>query len=166
MRKIMLFGLAMAIITSANAVNTPCSGKKGGISRCENGRFVCQDGSMSASKRVCDRNTSGAGAGAAMANATAEQTPEQAARESIRKTAQAHSRDTASKPAGMKKQADHMKESAQHDLHQAKQSAKTAGTATSSAACDCRSGNLCTGHRGGQYCVTPSGQKRYQSKEH
>lgn len=32
---------------------TPCSGKKGGISHCSNGKFVCKDGSISASKKVC-----------------------------------------------------------------------------------------------------------------
>ena len=31
----------------------PCSGSKGGISHCDGGRFVCNDGSYSASKRTC-----------------------------------------------------------------------------------------------------------------
>ena len=44
---IMLPGLAMA-------ANTPCSGKKGGISHCSGGKFVCNDGSISGSKRVCE----------------------------------------------------------------------------------------------------------------
>lgn len=35
------------------AANTPCSGAKGGVAHCANGRFVCNDGSVSASKRVC-----------------------------------------------------------------------------------------------------------------
>ncbi|AKI28404.1 hypothetical protein [Moraxella phage Mcat30] len=39
--------------TPAMAQNTPCSGKKGGISHCSNGKFVCKDGSISASKKVC-----------------------------------------------------------------------------------------------------------------
>lgn len=33
----------------------PCSGKKGGISHCSGGKFVCKDGSISASKRICTR---------------------------------------------------------------------------------------------------------------
>ena len=34
--------------------NTPCSGKKGGISHCTTGgKFVCNDGSVSKSKRTC-----------------------------------------------------------------------------------------------------------------
>lgn len=37
----------------AMAKNTPCSGKKGGISHCSNGKFVCKDRSISASKKVC-----------------------------------------------------------------------------------------------------------------
>ena len=34
-------------------LRTPCSGKKGGIDRCENGKFICKDGTTSASKKVC-----------------------------------------------------------------------------------------------------------------
>lgn len=35
------------------AQNTPCSGKKGGIDHCENGKFICKDGSVSGSKKIC-----------------------------------------------------------------------------------------------------------------
>lgn len=35
--------------------NTPCSGKKGGVSHCSGGKFVCKDGSISRSKKVCSR---------------------------------------------------------------------------------------------------------------
>jgi hypothetical protein len=38
----------------ANAANTPCSGKKGGISHCENGRFICNDNTVSQSKKTCE----------------------------------------------------------------------------------------------------------------
>lgn len=31
----------------------PCSGKKGGISHCSGGKFICKDGTVSASKKVC-----------------------------------------------------------------------------------------------------------------
>lgn len=52
------FGLplfvVMALLCSiAEARNTPCSGKKGGISHCQGGKFVCNDGSISASKQRC-----------------------------------------------------------------------------------------------------------------
>nr|DAT24698.1 MAG TPA: hypothetical protein [Caudoviricetes sp.] len=33
--------------------NKPCSGKKGGVSHCSGDKFVCKDGSISKSKRVC-----------------------------------------------------------------------------------------------------------------
>ena len=31
----------------------PCSGSKGGVAHCSGTRFVCNDGSLSASKKVC-----------------------------------------------------------------------------------------------------------------
>jgi hypothetical protein len=34
-------------------LRTPCSGKKGGVDHCENGKFICKDGTTSASKKVC-----------------------------------------------------------------------------------------------------------------
>ncbi|TEA71890.1 hypothetical protein ERE07_20300 [Allopusillimonas ginsengisoli] len=37
----------------AEARNTPCSGSKRGISHCAGSRFVCNDGSISGSKKVC-----------------------------------------------------------------------------------------------------------------
>ncbi|WP_416261853.1 hypothetical protein [Gibbsiella quercinecans] len=44
----------MSLFTlAAAAVNTPCSGKKGGISHCAGGKFVCHDGSISKSKKMC-----------------------------------------------------------------------------------------------------------------
>ncbi len=33
----------------------PCSGKKGGVSHCSGSKFVCQDGSISQSKKICRR---------------------------------------------------------------------------------------------------------------
>lgn len=52
---LLTFGFLAAIAASniAWATNTPCSGKKGGISYCENGRFICNDGSVSQSKQTC-----------------------------------------------------------------------------------------------------------------
>ena len=47
----------LSINVCAYAANTPCSGKKGGISHCDNGRFICNDGSMSTSKRMCSPET-------------------------------------------------------------------------------------------------------------
>jgi hypothetical protein len=48
--------LALALPAAA-ATRTPCSGKKGGVDRCENGKFICKDGSKSASKKICDKAT-------------------------------------------------------------------------------------------------------------
>lgn len=48
------FALAVAILfQAAHAANTPCSGRKGGVDYCLNGQFVCNDGSISASKQIC-----------------------------------------------------------------------------------------------------------------
>lgn len=33
----------------------PCSGKKGGISHCSGGKFICNDGSVSKSKKTCTK---------------------------------------------------------------------------------------------------------------
>lgn len=41
------------LAVNANATNTPCSKSKGGVSYCENGRFICNDGSVSQSKKIC-----------------------------------------------------------------------------------------------------------------
>lgn len=48
-----LMSLMSLFTLAAAAVNTPCSGKKGGISHCAGGKFVCHDGSISKSKKMC-----------------------------------------------------------------------------------------------------------------
>ena len=45
--------LLCVISGAAWAGNTPCSGKKGGIDRCDGDLFLCNDGSISASKKSC-----------------------------------------------------------------------------------------------------------------
>lgn len=40
-------------INTATARNYPCSGSKGGVDRCESGKFICNDGSTSRSEQVC-----------------------------------------------------------------------------------------------------------------
>uniref|UniRef100_UPI003F493764 YdcA family protein n=1 Tax=Ensifer adhaerens TaxID=106592 RepID=UPI003F493764 len=51
--------VAAALITlvsvppSAYAANEPCSGRKGGISNCQGDTFICNDGSVSGSKKSC-----------------------------------------------------------------------------------------------------------------
>ncbi|MCJ8202788.1 hypothetical protein [Pseudomonas sp. RGM2987] len=46
---ILLLGLG----TSAIAANQPCSGRKGGVAGCDGDTFLCNDGSISASKKSC-----------------------------------------------------------------------------------------------------------------
>lgn len=47
--------LILLCLASASvwAGNTPCSGKKGGIARCDGDLFLCNDGSISGSKKSC-----------------------------------------------------------------------------------------------------------------
>ena len=99
--------LALLAFTATDAEargRQPCSGKKGGISHCEGATFVCNDGSVSASKKNC---------------------------------------------------------SAQRSGDAAVSSFSSAGKGNS---CSCRSGNYCTGPRGGRYCMTDSGNKSYLKK--
>lgn len=90
----------------ARAANYPCSGRKGGVAHCAGAQFVCNDGSISGSKKVCSGDP-GAGAGAARA------------------------------------------------LLAPQRAAAVGGD------CSCRSGKVCTGPRGGQYCISDSGRKSY-----
>jgi hypothetical protein len=53
LRTIALPLLSILVWMPASAANYPCSGAKGGVSHCVGGRFLCNDGSMSASKRIC-----------------------------------------------------------------------------------------------------------------
>ncbi|CAB3837272.1 hypothetical protein [Achromobacter ruhlandii] len=55
-----LAALAVSFATAAHSANTPCSGKKGGVERCVGEKFLCRDGSISASKRVCTGPDGGA----------------------------------------------------------------------------------------------------------
>ncbi|MBF0658611.1 hypothetical protein IPZ60_07685 [Psychrobacter sp. NG25] len=43
----------LAPVMQANAKNTPCSGKMGGISHCQGDKFVCKNGKISQSKKSC-----------------------------------------------------------------------------------------------------------------
>lgn len=40
-------------LSTAHARNYPCSGKKGGVSHCQGDKFVCKDGTISSSKKIC-----------------------------------------------------------------------------------------------------------------
>ncbi len=57
MKKLRLFFQALSLLAlstigaQAVAANYPCSGSKGGISHCNGATFVCNDGSISGSKK-------------------------------------------------------------------------------------------------------------------
>jgi hypothetical protein len=95
----MILGLAQM----SQAANYPCSGKKGGVARCDGALWLCNDGSISASKRNCS------------AVYGASSTPLRA-------------------------------------------------TDNLPSECPCGTGVLCIGPRGGQYCITASGNKSYKRK--
>ncbi len=59
MRMVLMLA-AMLFSTAALAANYPCSGKKGGVERCVGEQFLCRDGSISASKRICTQADTGA----------------------------------------------------------------------------------------------------------
>lgn len=61
MRQFLMAIVALAVTSiPAHAANTPCSGKKGGIARCQGDTFICNDGSVSASKKSCSAIMGGA----------------------------------------------------------------------------------------------------------
>ncbi|MBF2718373.1 hypothetical protein IP510_00570 [Psychrobacter sp. NG254] len=46
--------LSLSFAGQAQARNTPCSGKMGGVSHCSaDGKFVCKNGKISQSKQTC-----------------------------------------------------------------------------------------------------------------
>lgn len=53
MKRIILAVCLSLFAFTVTAANTPCSGKKGGVSHCSGEKFVCNDGSVSKSKKVC-----------------------------------------------------------------------------------------------------------------
>ncbi|WP_180110150.1 MULTISPECIES: hypothetical protein [unclassified Acinetobacter] len=48
-----VLALGLSTVAEAGRGKQPCSGKKGGISHCQGSKFVCKDGSISASKKIC-----------------------------------------------------------------------------------------------------------------
>ncbi len=56
MKKVLFLSLmafGFSTVAEAGKGRRPCSGKKGGISHCQESKFVCKDGSISASKKIC-----------------------------------------------------------------------------------------------------------------
>lgn len=98
----MLLTAAALIWSGASAANYPCSGGKGGVACCNGALFICNDGSISGSKKNCLAEL-----GAPALNLVAPQ------------------------------------------------------RAVAGSDCSCRSNNICTGPRGGQYCLSDIGAKSY-----
>lgn len=53
--------LVLCCAFAAKAENTPCSGRKSGIAACQGETFICNDGSVSGSKRSCSAYMGGFG---------------------------------------------------------------------------------------------------------
>lgn len=111
-RPALVMGMAALLALPSVAANYPCSGRKGGVSHCQGALFVCNDGSISGSKKVCSAEGGGG----------------------------------ASKALGLTSQP------------------RNAQGSSDASGCSCRSGNICTGPRGGRYCITDSGNKSYVRK--
>lgn len=53
---LMISSLMLCMASPAQARNTPCSGKKGGVAYCtKDGKFMCQNGTVSRSKYTCGK---------------------------------------------------------------------------------------------------------------
>lgn len=58
MKTLLIIVITTLMTTTAHAANTPCSGKKGGVKACTaDGKFLCKDGTISKSKKVCAKST-------------------------------------------------------------------------------------------------------------
>jgi hypothetical protein len=70
-RHMLAVGALAFSMASVHAANKPCSGRKGGIAHCQGSSFVCNDGSLSHSKKAC---SFGDGGGSSSAGATGRST--------------------------------------------------------------------------------------------
>lgn len=66
-----LLAALLCSLAGPGSANEPCSGRKGGIATCQGDTFICNDGSVSGSKRSC---TAYMGA-SSLFGAAAEMTP-------------------------------------------------------------------------------------------
>lgn len=51
----LVLALGFASFADAGRGRQPCSGSKGGVKHCQAGKFVCNDGSISGSKKICGK---------------------------------------------------------------------------------------------------------------
>ena len=52
---LMILGMFGLSVDAQAKGREPCSGKKGGIDHCSGSKFICNDGSVSKSKKICSR---------------------------------------------------------------------------------------------------------------
>ncbi|MGL4860892.1 MAG: hypothetical protein ACRC5A_14415 [Enterobacteriaceae bacterium] len=52
-KSVMILACLLAVAVQAEAGREPCSGSKGGVDHCANGKFICRDGSTSESSKAC-----------------------------------------------------------------------------------------------------------------
>ncbi|WP_374446808.1 cell envelope biogenesis protein TolA, partial [Providencia sp.] len=123
MRKLLLGLIAVSVmmvsaVNSASARNYPCSGSKGGIDRCEDGKFICNDGSTSRSEQVCtielknDINSKAGAAGAVIGAGVAKQSSKPSVSDSIKSTGDKASKTVSEKATKASDSAKTVKEKA------------------------------------------------------
>lgn len=79
-------GCLLAISVSAEARGRkPCSGRKGGIAYCSGSKFVCRDGSLSQSRRICSGHDRPATRARANNNRQQQATPQRKPRQQRRR---------------------------------------------------------------------------------
>lgn len=52
-KTLLFISSVVAMMSTSHAANYPCSRGKGGVSHCMGQHFVCNDGSVSQSKKIC-----------------------------------------------------------------------------------------------------------------
>lgn len=67
--------ILLRVSAPADAANKPCSGSKGGISHCQGSKFVCNDGSISGSKKICSGYSSARGSVGLLGASSSEMSP-------------------------------------------------------------------------------------------
>ncbi|RWO88614.1 MAG: hypothetical protein EOQ95_18355 [Mesorhizobium sp.] len=67
--------ILLRVSAPADAANTPCSGSKAGISHCQGSKFVCNDGSISGSKKICSGYSSARGSVGLLGASSSEMSP-------------------------------------------------------------------------------------------
>lgn len=149
----LLLFLSGALWQPAVSLNLPCSGVKGGISHCDGEAFVCANGSVSASKQSCstysvsDRIVSSSNRATTMPSIESSSTREDNAADpeyasTTHMTKGAHKKTNVTVVPGE----------------------PSSATQPGNSNCPCTENSLCIGPRGGRFCLTRAGKKRYSKR--